>query len=84
MRVEIGKNGCKRKWVNEHDKKQYRKIFEICRKSKVHEYIQNGEEFFVVDMGKKRVYPSGDLRLRELSEKLDREDTFVIKEASYH
>ena len=57
--------------------------YEICRKSKVHEYIQNGTEFFVVDMEKKKVYPSMDLRLRDLTEKLDRDDTFIIKEADY-
>ena len=28
--------------------------YEICRKSKATEYIQNGVEFFVVDMEKKK------------------------------
>ena len=54
--------------------------YEICRKSKVGEYIQAGQEFFVADMKKKKIYSSNDLRLRELSEKVDSEDTFVFKE----
>ena len=29
--------------------------YEICRKSKVYEYIQSGTEFFIVDMEKKKV-----------------------------
>ena len=57
--------------------------YEICRKSKVGEYLQTGQEFFVVDMKKKKIYSSNDLRLRELSEKLDLEHTFVFKEANY-
>lgn len=57
--------------------------YEICRKSKVGEYIQNGQEFFIADMKKKKIYSSLDLRLREISEKLDSEDTFVFKEAHY-
>lgn len=57
--------------------------YEICRKSKVGEYIQTGQEFFIVDMKKKKVYSSADLRLREISEKLESEDTFVFKEAHY-
>lgn len=57
--------------------------YEICRKSKVGEYLQTGQEFFVADMKKKKIYISNDLRLRELSEKLDLEHTFVFKEANY-
>ena len=57
--------------------------YEICRKSKVGEYLQTGQEFFVADMKKKKIYSSIDLRLRELSEKLDLEHTFVFKEANY-
>lgn len=57
--------------------------YEICRKSKVGEYIQVGQEFFVADMKKKKIYRSNDMRLRELSEKVDSEDTFVFKEATY-
>ena len=57
--------------------------YEICRKSKVGEYLQTGQEFFVADMKKKKIYRSNDLRLRELSEKLDLEHTFVFKEANY-
>ena len=57
--------------------------YEICRKSKVGEYLQTGQEFFVADMKKKKTYSSNDLRLRELSEKLDSEHTFVFKEANY-
>ena len=47
------------------------------------EYLQTGQEFFVADMKKKKIYSSNDLRLRELSEKLDLEHTFVFKEANY-
>ena len=57
--------------------------YEICRKSKAGEYLQTGQEFFVADMKKKKIYSSNDLRLRELSEKLDLEHTFVFKEANY-
>ena len=57
--------------------------YEICRKSKVGEYLQTGQEFFVADTKKKKIYSSNDLRLRELSEKLDLEHTFVFKEANY-
>ena len=57
--------------------------YEICRKSKVGEYLQTGQEVFVADMKKKKIYSSNDLRLRELSEKLDLEHTFVFKEANY-
>lgn len=57
--------------------------YEICRKSKVREYLQTGQEFFIADMKKKKIYSSNYLRLRELSEKLDLEHTFVFKEANY-
>lgn len=57
--------------------------YEICRKSKVGEYLQTGQEFFVADMKKKKIYSPNDLSLRELSEKLDLEHTFVFKEANY-
>lgn len=57
--------------------------YEICRKSKVGEYIQSGTEFFIVDMERKKVYSSLDLRLREISEKLEKETTFVVKVAQY-
>lgn len=53
--------------------------YEICRKSKVYEYIQSGTEFFIVDMEKKKVYSSCDLRLSELSEKLEMENSFIVK-----
>lgn len=54
--------------------------YEIIRKSKVTEYIQTGVTFYVCDMSRKKVYCSDDLRLSELSEKLDRDDTFIFKE----
>ena len=57
--------------------------YEIVRDSKVGEYLQNGVEFFVVDMDKKKVYSSLDLRLRDLMEKVDKENTVIIKEADY-
>lgn len=65
------------------DKETEYAFYEICRKSKVGEYIQTWQEFFVADMKKKKIYSSNDLRLRELSEKVDSEDTFVFKEATY-
>ena len=57
--------------------------YEIVRDSKVGEYLQNGVEFFVVDMDKKKVYSSLDLRLRDLMEKVDKENTVIIKVADY-
>lgn len=54
--------------------------YEMCRESKINEYIQNGVEFFIVDMEKKKVYSSLDLRLRELAEKLESDTTFIVKE----
>ena len=57
--------------------------YEIVRKSKVGEYIQNGVDFNIVDMEKKKVYSSNDLRLKELAEKLDSENTFIVKECEY-
>ncbi len=65
------------------DKEPEYASYEICRKSKVGEYIQIGQEFFVADMKKKKIYSSNDLRLRELAEKVDSEETFVFKEANY-
>lgn len=65
------------------DKETEYASYEICRKSKVREYLQTGQEFFIADMKKKKIYSSNDLRLRELSEKLDLEHTFVFKEANY-
>ena len=57
--------------------------YEICRKSKVGEYLQTGQEFFVADMKKKKIYSSNDLRLRELSEKLERSKLYVTPERRY-
>jgi hypothetical protein len=57
--------------------------YEICRESKVSSYLENGTEFFIVDMEKKKVYSSYDLRLKELAEKLDNDNTFIVKEAEY-
>ena len=65
------------------DKETEYASYEICRKSKVGEYIQEGQGFFVAGMKKKKIYSSKDLRLRELAEKVDSEDTFVFKEANY-
>lgn len=57
--------------------------YEIISKSKIHECIEGGIEFFICDMDKKRVYSSYDLRLREIDEKISSPDTFVFKKASY-
>lgn len=57
--------------------------YEIVRKSKVGDFLRDNTEFFIVDMDKKKVYCSSDLRMREISEKIDNENTFVIKKASY-
>ena len=57
--------------------------YEICCKSKVGKYIQEEIEFFIVDMEKKKVYLSYDLRLRDISEKVDKESTFIIRRAEY-
>lgn len=54
--------------------------YEITRKSKVAEYIENGVEFSIVDMERKRVYSSSDIRLNELHEKLNNDSCFIIKE----
>ena len=54
--------------------------FEIVRESKVAEYLQRGVEFSIVDMFKKRVYSSNDLRLGELHEKLNDSNCFIVKE----
>lgn len=57
--------------------------YEMARESNVGDYIQNGIEFFIVDMDKKKVYSSLDIRLRDLDEKLGKENTFLVKEANY-
>lgn len=57
--------------------------YEICRKSKVAEMIRSGEEFQIVDLEKKKVYSSLDLRLRDLAEKVDKKTTIIIREAQY-
>ena len=54
--------------------------YEITRKSKVAEYIENGVEFSIVDMERKKVYSSSDIRLNELHEKLNNDSCFIIKE----
>ena len=82
-RRKIGMLGKTAKGKQAEDKETEYASYEICRKSKVGEYIQAGQEFFVADMKKKKIYSSNDLRLRELSEKVDSEDTFVFKEATY-
>ena len=38
------------------DKETEYASYEICRKSKVGEYIQVGQEFFVADMKKKKIF----------------------------
>ena len=53
--------------------------FEIIRKSKVSEYIEMGVEFSIVDMERKRVYSSNDIRLSELHEKLNNDNCFIVK-----
>lgn len=80
---KVGMLGKTAKEKQTDDKETEYASYEICRKSKVGEYIQAGQEFFVADMKKKKIYSSNDLRLRELSEKVDSEDTFVFKEATY-
>ena len=57
--------------------------YEICRKSKVGKYIQEGIEFFIVDMERKKVYSSYDLRLRDIREKVDKKSTFIVRRATY-
>ena len=56
------------------------KSYEIRPKDKVGEYIQTGAEFFIVDMKRKKVYPSQDIRLSELSEKLESDECFIVRE----
>lgn len=55
--------------------------YEIVRKSKIGEYMQTGVEFFICDMSKKKVYSSNDLRIKEISDKVNSENTFVFKVA---
>lgn len=63
-------------------KKEYPK-YEMVRESKVPEYLQTKTEFFIVDMEKKKVYSSFDLRLKELSDKLEQDNVFIVKKANY-
>jgi len=56
------------------------KDFEIVRKSKVFKYLETGVKFFIVDMERKKVYSSNDIRLSELHEKLNNDNCFVVKE----
>ena len=60
-----------------------RPLYEMASESKIGEYIQNDIEFFIIDMEKQRVYSSMELRLRDMMEKLDKETTFIVKEAVY-
>lgn len=53
--------------------------YEIVRKSKIGEYMQTGVEFFICDMDKKKVYNSNDLRIKEITDKVKSENTFVFK-----
>lgn len=57
--------------------------FEIYPKYKVNKLIEQGVEFWIIDIDKKRTYNSNDLRLREISEKLEKEKSFIVKEARY-
>lgn len=57
--------------------------YEICPKRNVGKYLQEGIEFFIVDMEKKKVYSSHDLRLRDVHEKVERESTFIVRLANY-
>lgn len=54
--------------------------FEIVRKSKVAEYLERGIDFSIVDMDRKKVYKSVDIRLNELHEKLNNSNCFIVKE----
>lgn len=57
--------------------------YEIVNKSKIIKYIEQGIEFFVADMEKKKIFSSYDLRLREIDEKVNDENTFIFKKAKY-
>ena len=57
--------------------------FEIFNKSKIYKMFESGTIFFIADMDKKRIYSSEHLRIGEIVEKLDSEDTFVFKSAKY-
>ena len=57
--------------------------YEIVSKSKIIKYIEQGIEFFVADMEKKKIFSSYDLRLREIDEKVNDENTFIFKKAKY-
>ena len=56
------------------------KSYDIRPKGNVGEYIQTGTEFFIVDMKRKKVYSSQDIRLSELSEKLESDECFIVRE----
>ena len=51
--------------------------------SKVGKYLEDGTGFYIVDMEKKKVYFAGDLRLKDLLEKLEKDTVFIVKEVSY-
>lgn len=57
--------------------------YEIVNKSKIYKLLENGTEFFVADMEKKKIFSSYDLRIREIDEKINNENTFVFKGANY-
>lgn len=57
--------------------------YEIVNKSKIYKFIENGVEFFIADMNKKKIFSSNDLRIGEIDEKINDENTFVFKKASY-
>lgn len=57
--------------------------YEIFNKSKIYKCMESGTEFFIADMEKKKIYSSDDLRIREIDEKINDENTFVFKGANY-
>lgn len=57
--------------------------YEIRPDSKVAKYLEDGTEFFIVDMEKKKVYSAVDLRLKDLLEKLEKDTVFIVKEVKY-
>lgn len=57
--------------------------YEFVRKSKVFKYLENGEELFLLDMGRKQVYSSNDLRIEDLFKKLNNETVYVFRTAVY-
>lgn len=52
--------------------------FTIRPKSKVGEYLQTGRLFYIADLNKKKIYSSNDLRIGEITEKLDSENVFMF------